>query len=123
MYRSTVVGLLSGSVVLAGMTQAISQQICRPSLAITEVHFSEMQQPTLERKWTAVVTVDASRCAANSGKFEIGFTRLKEIGPDLDFWQHFAWLQPSINVSVDFAADEAVAQFWIDNVAPCPCRR
>jgi hypothetical protein len=34
----------------------------------------------------AVVSVDATRCAANAtGHFEIVFSRLKEIGPDIEF--------------------------------------
>jgi hypothetical protein len=38
-----------------------------------------MIPPTPERKWTATVMVDASRCAANaSGYFDLGITRLKE---------------------------------------------
>ena len=123
MPRSAVIGLLSGSIALAGITHAFSQQTCKPGLAITEVHFSEMQQPTLERKWTAVVTVDASRCAANSGKFEIGFERLKENGPDVDFWEQFGWVQPAVKVFLNFWADETVAHYWIDKVEPCSCAR
>jgi hypothetical protein len=104
------------------VTQAVGQQECRPSLAFKEVHISEMQPPTLERKWTAVVSVDASRCAANSqGHFEIVFSRLKEIGPEIEFRERFAWLSPSVKAEVVFWADEAVERYWLDNVAPCPC--
>jgi hypothetical protein len=93
-----------------------------PHLAFKEVHFSKMQAPTLERKWTAVVSVDTSGCAANSsGYFEIVFTRLKEIGPDIEFREQFVWLAPSVKVGVDFAADEAVGRYRIDNITPCPC--
>jgi hypothetical protein len=81
-----------------------------------------MQAPTLERKWTAVVSVDTSGCAANSaGYFEIVFTRLKEIGPDIEFREQFVWLPPSVQVGVNFAADEAVGRYRIDNITPCSC--
>ncbi len=122
MYRSCISGFLAGIVGLIGVTQAIGQQECRPALAFEEVHFSEMRPPTLERKWTALVSADASRCAANSkGYFEIVFTRLKEIGPEIEFRERLIWLPPSVKVAVDFAADEAVERYWIDNIAPCPC--
>ena len=82
-----------------------------------------MQPPTLERRWTAVVSVDASRCAVNTGGyFEIGFSRLKENGIEVEFREQFIWLPPSVKVSVDFWADEAVEAYWLDNVAPCSCR-
>jgi len=123
MYRSYVVGLLAGSIGLISVTQAVAQQTCRPALAFKEVGFSEMQPPTLERKWTAVVAVDASRCMANTGGyFEIVFSRLKENGLETEFREQFIWLPPSVKVSVDFWADEAVERYWLDNVAPCPCR-
>ena len=122
MYRSCIPGFLAGIIGLIGVTQAVGQQECRPALAFKEVHFSQMQPPTLERKWTAVVSVDASRCTANSGGyFEIVFMRLKEIGPEIEFRERFKWLPPSVKVEVDFAADEAVERYWFDNITPCPC--
>jgi hypothetical protein len=67
-------------------------------------------------------SVDTSGCAANSaGHFEIVFTRLKEIGPDIEFREQFVLLPPSVKVEVDFAADEAVGRYRIDNITPCPC--
>jgi hypothetical protein len=122
MNRSSIYGFVTGIVGLVGVTQVVGQQACRPTLLVREVQFSEMQPPTLKRTWTAVVSVDASRCAANSsGNFEIVFTRLKEIGPELDFRERFAWQAPAVNVVVDFAADEAVQRYRIDNVTPCAC--
>ena len=121
MYRSCVYAVLASGIGLVGMAHA-GREVCRPALAVTEVQFSPMRPPLLERKWAAVVTVDASRCAANSrGRFEIVFRRLKEIGPDLEFREQFTWLAPAVNVAVDFAADESVERYWIDNVTPCPC--
>ena len=102
--------------------QAVAQQTCRPALAFKEVRFSEMQPPTLERKWTAVLSVDASRCATTSGPFGIVFSRLKEIGPEIEFQEQFVWEPDLVEVSVDFWADEAVAEYRLSNIAACPCR-
>jgi hypothetical protein len=122
MHRSYMAGVLAGAIGFVGVTQALGRQACRPTLSFKEVQFSEMQPPTLERKWIALVSVDASRCMANSaGYFEIVFSRLKEIGPEIEFREQFIWLAPSVKVGVDFWADEAVERFWIDNVTPCTC--
>jgi hypothetical protein len=107
---------------LVSVMQAVAQQTCRPALAFKEVRFSEMQPPTLERKWTAVLSVDASRCATTSGRFEIVFSRLKENGIEIEFREQFMWRPDSVEVSVVFWADEAVERYWLDNVAACPCR-
>ena len=115
--------LLAVILTFTSMAQAVGGPVCRPALAIKDIHFSKMQPPTLERRWTAVVSVDASRCAVNTGGyFEIGFSRLKENGIEVEFREQFIWLPPSVKVSVDFWADEAVEASWIDNVAPCSCR-
>src|SRR5215469_583960 len=122
MHRSHISRFIGGALGIICATQAVGEEVCRPALAFKEVHFSEMQLPALERKWTAVVSVDASRCAANSkGYFEIVFSRLKEIGPAIEFREQFKWLPPSVKVEVDFWADEAVGAYWIDNVAVCHC--
>lgn len=121
--RSTLRGLLVGAIVFIGAMQAAAKQVCKPALAIKDIRFSEMQPPMLERRWSATVSVDASRCAMNSGGyFEIGFSRIKENSTELEFREEFIWLPPSVKVSVDFAADEAVEHSWIDKVTPCPCR-
>jgi hypothetical protein len=122
MYRSCLFGLLAGSMGLMSVTQAVGQQTCRPALAFKQVRFSEMKPPTLERTWTAVLSVDASRCATTSGRFEIVFSRAKEIGIDVEFREQFTWRPDSVDVSVDFWADEAVAGYRLNNVAACPCR-
>jgi hypothetical protein len=115
--------LLAGTISLIGIMPALGQQVCKPLLAVKDVQFSEMRPPTMERKWTAVLSVDAFRCATTSGRFAIGFSRLKETAPDMDFREQFTWQAPSVTVSVDFWADEAVEGYWLDNTAPCPCRR
>jgi hypothetical protein len=107
---------------LVSATQAVSQQACAPTLALTEVQFSDMQLPTLERQWTAVVPVDASRCVVQSqGHFEIVFLRLKEVAPDMEFRERFIWRSPSVDIRVDFSADEAVGRYRIENITPCRC--
>jgi hypothetical protein len=124
MYRSCISGLAAGIVALIGMAQAFGQQLCRPALAIKDVQFSEMQAPTWERKWTAIVSVDASRCAVNAtGSFEIVFSRLKENGLEIEFSEKFTWSSPAVTVAVDFWADEAVERYWISNVSACACSR
>jgi hypothetical protein len=122
MYRSYVTVCLASAIGIVSAIQAAGQQACRPALAVGHVELSPMRPPTLERKWTAVVSVDASGCATNSqGHFDIVFSRLKETGPDIEFRQRFMWRTPSVTVEVDFWADEAVQGYWLDNVAPCPC--
>jgi len=123
MYRPFTSGLLAGIIGLIVVTQAVGGQVCTPALAVTQVKFSKWRLPSMERRWTAVVSVDASRCALNSGGyFELGFARQKENGVELEFREQFIWLAPSVKVSVDFWADEAVERYWVDSVAPCTCR-
>jgi len=113
---------LAGLIGLAAMTQAFAQQACRPTLAFKDVGFSPMQPPTMQRTWTAVVSVDATRCAANAhGRFEIVFTRLQEFGPDTEASEEFAWAAPAVAVTVDFAPTEAVERYRIGLVTSCPC--
>jgi hypothetical protein len=124
MHQTCIFGFLVGIAGLTAVTQVLAQQVCKPALAFKEVQFSGMQPPTLQRKWTAVVSVDATSCAENStGYFEIVFTRLKEGAPDIEFREQFKWLPPSVKVAVDFWADEAVERYWIANITPCPCAR
>jgi hypothetical protein len=125
MPRIGLSALAAGIAGLLDIAHAVGQPVCKPALALQEVNFSEMQPPTLERTWSAAVSVDATPCAAHSeGRFEIVFTRLKEIGLELEFRERFAWRPPAVNVKVDFWADEAVEvkRYWIDNISPCPCR-
>jgi hypothetical protein len=108
---------------LIGLTPAIAQNLCRPNLTINDALLSPIEPPNLQRKWTAIVTANTSECAVNSGGlFDIVFTRLSENAPDLEFRQRFAWSPFSVNVAIDFAADEAVGQYRIENVTPCVCR-
>ncbi len=124
MNHSSIFGFLAVIAWLTSVTQVLGQQTCKPTLTFEDVQFSEMQPPALQRKWTAVVSIDATRCAENStGYFEIAFMRLKEGAPDIEFREQFKWLLPSVKVAVDFSADEAVERYWIDNITACPCPR
>ena len=62
-----VYAALTAVAMVIGAMPAVGQQVCRPALAIKDIHFSKMKPPTLERRWTATVSVDASRCAMNTG--------------------------------------------------------
>ena len=77
MSRSYISALLAGLIGLASVSQAAGGQVCKPTLAFKEVQFSPMQPPTLERRWTAIVSVDASRCATTAGYFDVGIARQK----------------------------------------------
>jgi hypothetical protein len=112
--------LLAGSIVLLSATQSVGQQVCKPYLSFQEVRFSDVQNQ--KRKWTAVLSVDASRCAATSGRFDIKFIRLKETAPDLEFSEQFMWGPGQVEVSADFWQDEAVLKYSIDSIASCVCR-
>jgi len=128
--RSCTSAFLATTIGLIGATQAIGENLCRPTLTVNEVEFSAMMLSTLERTWSAVVSVDASGCTDNAkGYFEIVFTRLSENAPDLEFrkqfiWSapSFVWQMPSVGVGLTFAADEAVAQYRIENITSCECR-
>ena len=122
MNRSWVTACLAGVIGVTGIAQAFGGEPCRPSLAFKEVAFSPMQAPTMQRKWTAIVTVDASHCAANAtGRFEIVFTRLQEFGPDTESREEFTWAAPAATIGLDFAPSEAVEDYRIGNITPCAC--
>jgi hypothetical protein len=121
--RLFMVWLLASGIGLIAVTQVVGTQVCKPILTIKEVEFSEMEKSTLERRWTAIVSADASRCTTTAGSFEVGFSRLKENGIEIEFRERFSWLLPSVKISVDFWADEAVESHWIDSVQECPCAR
>lgn len=108
--------------IVAGLaaTQSLAAPLCTPDLAITGTHLSEMR--AMQRTWTARIAVDASQCAATSGRFFVRFVRLKEVGPDLPFSEAFTWRPGAIEVSTVFAADEAVLDYSIGYVRPCACR-
>jgi hypothetical protein len=114
---------LAALLLLSAATQPMAQQACKPVLEIKETRLSAMKPPTLERRWVAELSVDASRCAAQAGRFTIGLTRLTEGGPALQFTETFDWRPGTLEVSIHFSHDEAVQDYWIATVAPCPCRQ
>jgi hypothetical protein len=123
MYRPFISAIVASTLGLASVVPVNGDPLCHPKLTITDVQFSEMIPPTLERKWTAIVSVDASGCQTDSsGYFDMGFARLSETAPDIDFRERFVWAPPSVNISAVFNRDEAVDHYWVDNVSPCICR-
>jgi hypothetical protein len=110
---------LAAALVLCVPAQAVAGMACKPALTFKEVRFSEAQNQL--RKWTGILAVDASRCAATSGTFEIKFVRIKEMGQDLLFSERFKWNPGLTQVSLDFWWDEAVLDYWIADVPPCGC--
>jgi hypothetical protein len=124
MYRCFIYGVVASTLtVTIGVTQAVDQRQCRPTLTINDVQFSPMRPPTLERQWSAVVSVDASKCAAGgAGSFDIVFLGLSETAPDFEFRKHFPWTPPAVKVNATFAFDEAVQRYGIESVTACACR-
>jgi len=114
---SMAAGALAASLVV---THSFAAPLCTPDLAIMRAQLSEMRAS--QRIWSARIVVDASQCAAASGRVFIRFVRLKEIGPDLPFAEAFTWRPGVIDVSTIFAADEAVLDAAIGYVRPCACR-
>ena len=122
MRRSSPSRLVAVAVVLAGASYALAEPSCRPTLVFKHVAFSPIQPPTMQRKWTAVVSVDASRCVAGSnGHFEIVFTRLQEFGPDSEAHEEFTWAAPEVSVAISFAPSEAIERYRIGKITPCAC--
>jgi hypothetical protein len=101
-------------------TQVAAQSICKPAVTIKNVGFSEVVN--LRRFWTATVHVDASQCTSKSGLYSLGFVRTAEHGLNLTFARPFIWQPGQTSIRVEFWADEAVDEYWIGEVATCPCR-
>jgi hypothetical protein len=119
-----VLGLLrccASGVALALLSSAAASPVCRPVLSITRAILSKVHPETMERRWTATVTANASRCASQAGTFDLGFLREKENALPLEFREQFIWMEPSLLVGIDVWADEAVEYAWIDNIQPCRC--
>ena len=114
---------LCGAILTLGAAaQALAAPVCKPQFVLTDVHFSETHPETMQRRWTAHLSVDASRCASASGRFEILLTRQKENALETDFAEQFTWKAGTVAVSVEFWADEAVESYRLGNVAACSCR-
>jgi hypothetical protein len=118
MLRSAALGL--GALVCA--MQATAAPICKPHLAFRQVNFSPINYETMERRWSATLAVDASRCATTSGRFEILFVLMSETAPDDDLTRTFTWAPGLIDVAVDLTANEWFDGYWLQGIAACPCR-
>jgi len=105
-----------------GLAPALAAPVCKPLIGFKEVRFSPTQPETMERIWSATLSVDASRCATTTGRFEILFSRSKENAPEDEFVEPFMWRPRSVEISVNFWADEAVEGYWLRSIAACPCR-
>jgi hypothetical protein len=92
--------LLAASLALFSVTQAAAGQLCKPILSLQDVRISEARE--MQRMWTGVLVADASRCSTASGLFDIQFTRLKEVSPDLQFTERFTWVSGQSKLSLDF---------------------
>jgi hypothetical protein len=114
--------LLAAGVMLGGVLHARAAPECKPIIEFRHVQFSGVQPETLERRRTARLSVDASRCATISGRFGIMFARQKENAPEFDFAEQFVWKPEVTEVSVDFWVDEAVEAYRLTGIAACPCR-
>ena len=114
--------LLALSMALAS-APAVAGGTCWPVLSISNAELSPYTPPALERKWTATVVADASRCASTAGTFEVGFVREQDGSPDLIFREQFTWSAPSALISLDLFFDEAVGNYWIYSIEPCLCAK
>ena len=112
--------LLAGIVALFSATHTVAETMCRPTLTFDQARLAETRGQ--QRQWNAVLAVDASSCAATSGRFYVNFVRLKEMAPDVLFSEEFTWSPGRIEISVNFWLDEAVLDYWIGYVPMCPCR-
>jgi hypothetical protein len=112
--------LLAASTVVVGATPNVAQQLCQPAVTVADAHISEARN--MQRTWSAALTVDASRCSATSGQFEVEFTRLKENAPDMQFIERFTWVPGRTRISLDMWWDEWLQDYRIGRIAPCPCR-
>jgi hypothetical protein len=114
--------LSAGAGLLASGTGLAAEQVCRPAVTIAQAQLSEVDRSTLERRWTALLSVDASRCVPGaSGSFQLALLRLKENAPDRAFSERRQWQSPTATAEVPFSADEAVGRAWIEEVSPCAC--
>jgi uncharacterized membrane protein YfcA len=94
--RTTLTRLLPPGVMSIIFSPAYADPgpVCRPTLSIAQTTFSEVYPAIMERRWTAAVTVDSSKCATRAGYFALGFLREKEKALPLEFRQQFIWMEP-----------------------------
>lgn len=115
--------LAFGLIALVAATPATAAPLCKPALAFQHVSFSPIDYETMQRRWSATLSVDASPCATTSGRFEILFALWSETAPDDDLIRTFTWTPGATTATVDVAAHEAIGRYWLQTIAPCPCRK
>jgi hypothetical protein len=113
--------LLAAAMAVSGTSFSAAGPVCKPKLTVKDIRLSDVQRGTQERRWTATVSADASRCATTAGYFDLGVLRQKENAVELQFREQFVWSAPTVMIGIDFWADEAVEDYWIDGVQACPC--
>jgi Sulfite exporter TauE/SafE len=111
----------SGGIMSSLVSPASAAPVCRPVLSITRQALSAINPASMERRWTATISADASTCASKAGYFELGLLREKENSLPLEFREQFIWVEPSSPVSIDVWADEAIERAWVDSIQPCGC--
>ena len=112
--------LLAASLALLGATQAVAGKLCKPVLSLRDARISEAHE--MHRTWTGVLVTDSSPCSTTSGQFDVQFTRLKEVAPDLQFMERFTWVPGQSKLSLDFWWEEWLEDSRIISIVPCPCR-
>jgi hypothetical protein len=121
MRRFLTTSLLAAAMAVSGTSFAAAGEVCKPKLTVKDTRFSDAQRDTQERRWTATVSADASRCATTAGYFDLGVLRQKENAVELEFREQFIWSAPTVMIGINFWVDEAVEDHWIDSVQACPC--
>ena len=119
--QRSMLARVSSGIASALVSPAVAAPVCKPVLSIVQTELSEVQPAKMERRWTAMISADASKCATKAGYFEMGFLREKENSLPLEFREQFIWVGPSSLVGVDVWADEAIERAWVDSVQPCTC--
>ncbi len=119
MSKSPLSALVIGGFVALSATQATAAGRCTPAVTFKEVRFSHHP---LHRTWTGILAIDASQCAASSGRFELSLVRQKETAPDLRFVEYATWRPGQVDVAVELATDEAISDYGVRDIAPCACR-
>src|ERR671925_240416 len=110
MNKSRSSAVLIASCVVLSASQAIAGGSCKPAMTFKEVRLSHHAS---HRIWTATLAVDASPCAAATGRFELGLVRQKENAPDLRFVEHATWRPGQAEVAVELAIDETISDYGI----------
>jgi hypothetical protein len=123
MRRFLTISLLVAAMAASGTSFTAAGPACKPNLTVKDIRFSDVQRGTQERRWTATVSADASRCATTAGYFDLGVLRQKENAVELEFREQFIWSAPAMTIGIEFWADEAVEDYWIDSVQACPCAK